>query len=183
MALPQDPHPEIAKLLRIKRFESPPPGYFHRLPDQIRARIERDDEREPRLASWWRSLLAPLRQRPSLAGANVLILAGAGLLATSLGRSLLRNQEAGGSQVAGQQPVFCYDIATAGPNLDRVLSSPLGASATAPSPAVIPASLVLPPGASPVLLHWTVNSNGTAVPSLSQPLLHPAYSVSGLRWR
>src|SRR5580698_887876 len=35
---------ELRKLLKVKRYEQPPPGYFSRLPDSIVNRLEKDGE-------------------------------------------------------------------------------------------------------------------------------------------
>jgi hypothetical protein len=41
----------LRKLMALKRYEQPPPGYFNRLPDRITARLERG---EGRLGFWQR---------------------------------------------------------------------------------------------------------------------------------
>lgn len=177
MASPQDPHPEIAKLLRIKRFESPPPGYFQRLPGQIRARIEAEAELEGDWLDRWKQWLAPFLQRPALAGANLLIVVGAGLLAAGLGRSLLRGRTDAEGALASQQPVFCYDIATAGPNLDRVLSSTTG------EPGGYAVSFPVLPGqfAQPVIVGWSIVSNGSSILPFAQPAVWPTSLAPGSR--
>lgn len=53
----------LRKLLALKRYEQPPPGYFNRLPDQIMARLERGDERP----AFWERFLAQFVFRPALA--------------------------------------------------------------------------------------------------------------------
>lgn len=65
----------LRRLLALKRHEVPPPRFFEDLPQQIRARIERENRRRPSLGSWWRRLSLEWDLKPALAGA-VLIAAG-----------------------------------------------------------------------------------------------------------
>ncbi|MFM8357682.1 MAG: hypothetical protein ACKOET_03910, partial [Verrucomicrobiota bacterium] len=131
----------------------------------------------PAWAGWWRDFRDNFGPRPSLAGANLLILAGAALLVAGLGRSLLRPPDPGRASVASQAPVFCYDISTAGPNLDRVLSPPW-TTAGGPGPAS-----PLPPvlRVTPVLLPGWVDSNGSPVIPWDASGVSPVHSVSRLR--
>ncbi len=56
----------LTKLMALKRYEEPPPGYFDRLPSRILGRIVREEE-EP--TDWLRSLFGRFEFRPALAGA------------------------------------------------------------------------------------------------------------------
>jgi hypothetical protein len=64
-------------LLKLKRYEQPPPGYFNGFSGQVIARIKAGERGEAssilgRLFdedSWWRQLGAALQGRPGLAGA------------------------------------------------------------------------------------------------------------------
>ncbi len=63
---PQNPDEfeSLKKLLALKRHEEPPPGYFDRLPGEIRARIAHAQASpEP----WWRRWLASWDLSPALA--------------------------------------------------------------------------------------------------------------------
>ena len=63
---PQNPDEfeSLKKLLALKRHEEPPPGYFDRLPGEIRARIAHAQaSQEP----WWRRWLASWDLSPALA--------------------------------------------------------------------------------------------------------------------
>ena len=63
---PQNPDEfeSLKKLLALKRHEEPPPGYFDRLPGEIRARIAHAQASpEP----WWRRWLATWDLSPALA--------------------------------------------------------------------------------------------------------------------
>src|SRR5580658_5269028 len=53
----------LRKLVRLKRYEQPPPGYFHRLPDNIIARLERGEGQ----ANFWDRLVSVFAFRPALA--------------------------------------------------------------------------------------------------------------------
>jgi hypothetical protein len=91
----EPPESEFAKLktlLALKRHEQPPPGYFDRLPGQILARIERDEDVRGR--PWWeRWFNAPLSS-PALgwayAGLALALVLGGGML----GRMVRANQQA-----------------------------------------------------------------------------------------
>ena len=63
---PQNPDEfeSLKKLLALKRHEEPPPGYFDRLPGEVRARIAHlQASPEP----WWRRWLATWDLSPALA--------------------------------------------------------------------------------------------------------------------
>ncbi len=63
---PQNPDEfeSLKKLLALKRHEEPPPGYFDRLPGEVRARIAHAQASpEP----WWRRWLATWDLSPALA--------------------------------------------------------------------------------------------------------------------
>ncbi len=63
---PQNPDEfeSLKKLLALKRHEEPPPGYFDRLPGEVRARIAHAQASpEP----WWRRWLATWDLSPGLA--------------------------------------------------------------------------------------------------------------------
>lgn len=63
---PQDPDEfaAVQKLLALKRHEEPPPGYFDRLPGEVRARIAHAEAHpEP----WWRRWLESWDLSPALA--------------------------------------------------------------------------------------------------------------------
>jgi hypothetical protein len=65
---------KLRKLLKLKRHEQPPPGYFAGFPDHVMARLEADGE-EARDAGklvdspWLRKFLRMLDANPFLAGA------------------------------------------------------------------------------------------------------------------
>ena len=69
----------LQRLLALKRHEEPPPGYFDRLPGEVRARIAQAQANpEP----WWRRWLAEWDLSPALAtsyavAAVTLVLGGA----------------------------------------------------------------------------------------------------------
>jgi hypothetical protein len=62
-----DPGQNVRRLLALKRYEQPPPGYFAGFAGRVMARIEAGEELEGQ--GWWSALLARLDLRPALVGA------------------------------------------------------------------------------------------------------------------
>lgn len=73
---------QLQELLRLKRHESPPPGYFRDFSSGVLARIRRDEARRPQ--GLWRRLAEPWSRPARLAWANALLLVGLGGVAFSL---------------------------------------------------------------------------------------------------
>jgi len=103
MSAPHDNFDRLLKLLVVKRHETPPPGFFDRLPDRIRARIEADQEAPGWLAAWRRWLNFEWGFKPALAGA--MLAAAAGLYLAEV------VQNPGGSRETGPQPSPNYGLA------------------------------------------------------------------------
>ena len=64
---------QLRRLLKLKRYELPPPGYFNRFPSQVIARIQLEPSQrtEGRLfdpAAWLHRLLVAFEVKPALAG-------------------------------------------------------------------------------------------------------------------
>lgn len=55
----------LRKLLALKKYEQPPPGYYRRLPDQIRARIKADEDLSKE-SEWWTWMVARFDARPAM---------------------------------------------------------------------------------------------------------------------
>ena len=81
---------ELRKLLAIKKYESPPPGYFHRFSDKIIARIEAD--RASDAGPGWRRWLTELVGQPASIAAYILVFGGLGILALGLAQSPITDQ-------------------------------------------------------------------------------------------
>lgn len=64
MSFADEHNSELQKLLRCKRYEQPPPGYFYSFSDNVIARIEA--ETTSHSLSWWRALLERFDARPVL---------------------------------------------------------------------------------------------------------------------
>ncbi len=64
----------LQRLLALKRYEQPPPGYFNSFADRVLHRIDSGEDLET--LSWWRHLTAGFALRPALAGAFGLAVAG-----------------------------------------------------------------------------------------------------------
>lgn len=73
---------EIRRLLALKRYEVPPPGYFERFSGQVLARIQREEALANR--PWWQTQLASLGWQRWLAVANLAALAGVGIIGVTL---------------------------------------------------------------------------------------------------
>jgi hypothetical protein len=60
----------LRRLLKLKRHESPPPGYFNRFSGQVVARIRAGEARRPSSEiSWLAKLLSAFEFKPAFAGA------------------------------------------------------------------------------------------------------------------
>jgi len=61
---------QLRKLLKVKRYEQPPPGYFNRFSDRIINRLEREAEvlQKEGLAGWLGALRRVLAENPISAG-------------------------------------------------------------------------------------------------------------------
>jgi hypothetical protein len=64
---------KVQRIIALKRYEQPPPGYFHLLPDRIINRIEKGEGK----SNLWESWLSSLTLRPALACAFGLTICGA----------------------------------------------------------------------------------------------------------
>jgi hypothetical protein len=64
MEYPPDQFEKVTTLLKLKRYETPPPGYFVRFSTQVIARIEVLSERQP---SWLKRFWIAFEARPSVA--------------------------------------------------------------------------------------------------------------------
>ncbi|MFM7817970.1 MAG: hypothetical protein ACKPGI_13500, partial [Verrucomicrobiota bacterium] len=77
----QDPHPNIARLLELKRRETPPPGFHDRLRSRVMRsiRVERAEEIRP----WWSVLWLPVSGSRFMWAANGLAAVGLAFLGTA----------------------------------------------------------------------------------------------------
>ena len=64
MEHPPEQFEKLTTLLKLKRYESPPPGYFLRFSSQVMARIEALSEDQP---SWLKRFWLAFEARPSVA--------------------------------------------------------------------------------------------------------------------
>lgn len=127
MDTPGDPLDPLQCLLKLKRHEAPPPGYFDRLPREIMAGIrEGRNKPEPGLparlgdaAPWLLRLLEKLTARPAFAG-----FAGASACAVLIGLIALAGKpDAGGG--ATVRPAGLTELPGAG-NADIAATSSAG---------------------------------------------------------
>lgn len=95
---PPEEFDQLRKLLALKRHEEPPPGYFDRLPGQIRARIAQAQTRpEPLWRRWFEALDFSPTMATGYATLTVLLLGAAVWLARP-------PQPTGSSQLATTPP-------------------------------------------------------------------------------
>jgi len=59
---------EIQKLLKLKRYEQPPPGYFNNFSTLVINRLEREGAQSAAQSSWINRFLASLETNPFAAG-------------------------------------------------------------------------------------------------------------------
>ena len=80
--LPSDDEQRLLRLLALKRYETPPPGFFDHLPRRIlvsvRAGVELED------ASWWERLRHLILREPMVAGSYAALGLGAVLFGVSV---------------------------------------------------------------------------------------------------
>jgi len=132
---------DLRKLLALKRYEMPAPGYFNTFASKIIARIEADEPVEA--LSWWSRLLLAVTARPSLASGLALIVGLSALGATGLAPAV-RSGNLEGDLMLGSAPVAVH-AAMADWSVDDASAASahpyLGASSVAP---------VLGPGGGPL---------------------------------
>lgn len=83
---------KLRVLLRLKRHELPPPGYFVCFSSKILARIEAEADFEPQ--GWWQRFLARFESNPVLACAYSVAIGGLLVVAMGLSQVLGREQVA-----------------------------------------------------------------------------------------
>jgi hypothetical protein len=88
----------LRRLLALKRFESPPPGYFRELSPRIRARVETEIEAAA-LRPWWRRMFPLSVFDRILATPNAFTVAGLVLVGISL--ALVLNSDRPASRELG----------------------------------------------------------------------------------
>jgi hypothetical protein len=69
-----DDFDNLKRLLALKRYEQPPPGYFENFSDRVISRIEAEELSE--YSSWWQWLVAKFDAKPVVAGAYGLTVSG-----------------------------------------------------------------------------------------------------------
>jgi hypothetical protein len=92
----------LQKLLALKRYEIPPPGYFGTFPSKVIARIEAGESVEA--VSWWSRFLLALSTRPSLASGLALIV-GLSVLGAMGVAPAVRSGSLEGDLMLGSAPV------------------------------------------------------------------------------
>ncbi|PHX95600.1 MAG: hypothetical protein CK546_01755 [Pedosphaera sp.] len=124
-----DEFESLKKLLALKRHEEPPPGYFDRLPGEVRARITHAQASpEP----WWRSWLASWDLSPALATSYAVV-----AVTLVVGGIWMAKQPVaeGGAQI----------VTTPVPSVDANLTNTIIASNAAPPGLFNPPSLPVQP--------------------------------------
>jgi hypothetical protein len=86
---PPDTTELMRKLLAIKRYEQPPPGFFRGFPDKVVARIQAASMAGE--SPWWRQWLIEWTGRPLLTSAYGLLFAGLVVVAVGLAQTPVSN--------------------------------------------------------------------------------------------
>lgn len=87
---PEPPESQALRtLLTLKRYEQPPPGYFHGFSARVIARIEAEAAAQPQ--GWWEAFLLRFDAKPVLAAAYSVALGG--LLVVGMGLSQVLGRE------------------------------------------------------------------------------------------
>lgn len=88
--LPDSSFSELTQVLRLKRHEVPPPGYFNGFSAKVISRIEAEQSGSKAaspMGAWWNALLTPILTpidwQRGLAGANTLLFVGIGITAVA----------------------------------------------------------------------------------------------------
>ena len=89
---------QLRKLLKLKRYEQPPPGYFSRFSDLVVARIEKGGVEQLEVAPWLAKFLRLLDANPFLAGALGVLVCG-GLIG-----GIVLSQQGDNSSMAAVSP-------------------------------------------------------------------------------
>lgn len=76
MEPPRENLEALQRLLALKRHETPPPGFFDRLPEAIRAELLTAVRRPGGIAGLWELMRSRWRLEPAIAGAMLLVVAG-----------------------------------------------------------------------------------------------------------
>ena len=117
MAYPDDDFDQVQRLLKCKRYEQPPPGYFNSFSDKVIARIQA--EQSAPCSSWWRWLTERFDAKP-------VFLCAYGLAVSSLLFMGFRLSQAFEAEAMGAPAVSGPWLATAAPGSPLVF--PLAAN-------------------------------------------------------
>lgn len=92
---------QLRKLLALKKHEQPPPGYFNNLPNQIWARIEKENVTAK--PTFWKQFLSDFVLRPATAYGFAFVVCAT--LIVGIGTSLNRNDQSigAGTPIVQQQ--------------------------------------------------------------------------------
>lgn len=135
MNIQPDPFEKVTKLLVIKRYEKPPPGYFEVFSDRILARIQAAEEAQA--LPWWQRLGWSFGFKPALAGAFGVFLS-TGLLAGLFFMAPGDASQAGAPELGmmqnGQSFGMPASVAAAEPEVVRASTEPVPSAIPSSSP-------------------------------------------------
>ena len=92
---------ELKKLLKLKRHEQPPPGFFRDLPGRVLQQIETEEAKAPGL---WERLVGAFELRPALSTTFAGLMVGLLIVAVQRGQ-VADSNDASGSTLAIGDPV------------------------------------------------------------------------------
>ena len=115
MSQPPDNFDALQRLLTLKRYEAPPPGYFNRFAGRVIARLEA--EGGMRSPTWWQRWWEALNSPPALALSYGAVIVGLLMFGTGLLQSLELEADpalAASDSWLGPDPLSVADAAAPG---------------------------------------------------------------------
>jgi hypothetical protein len=138
----------LQNLLKIKRYEQPPPGYFGSFSQKVIARIHAESIVKNR--PWWRQWYAEIAEQPLLASTYGLLFAGLVVVAVGLAQSSTDDGLDGGFPLVPRESV--YRLSEAGMSEEFAIRSNADGQGAASSLSPAPSLFTPPPTHTPPLL-------------------------------
>jgi len=153
---------QLTRLLYLKRFEVPPPGFHRRFRARVMTRI--DMEREWASLPWWHRALATFSLQRGLAVANGMALAGVAFLGVAtfhIAHTVVNEEEEVQSYAALPLP----GLPPAAPDRDHLLVAATAATAGAIGTVSFPEPVVFAAGSATAASRSARHQRGDAAPA------------------